>query len=130
MLIYQEQGNVDGMLSILNRMYLKYKRNPALNKTTLMIQNLIVTLLEGKDIKEAIKFLEKTIQHNGTACPLCESQKGIWSAIDRPIWGLGETISTVDEKGDTVVYVNNWMSNDGWDYHPQGKGTVVFRRVG
>jgi len=60
MLIYQEQGNVDGMLSILNRMYLKYKRNPALHKTTLIIQNLIVTLLEGKDIKEAIKFLEKT----------------------------------------------------------------------
>jgi len=60
MLIYQEQGNVDGMLSILNRMYLKYKRNPALHKTTLMIQNLIVTLLESKDIKEAIKFLEKT----------------------------------------------------------------------
>lgn len=60
MLIYQEQGNVDGMLSILNRMYLKYKRNPALYKTTLMIQNLIVTLLEGKDIKAAIKFLEKT----------------------------------------------------------------------
>ncbi len=60
MLIYQEQGNVDGMLSILNRMYLKYKRNPTLHKTTLLIQNLIVTLLEGKDIKEAIKFLEKT----------------------------------------------------------------------
>ena len=60
MLIYQEQGNVDGMLSILNRMYLKYKRNPALHKTTLIIQNLIVTLLENKDIKEAIKFLEKT----------------------------------------------------------------------
>lgn len=60
MLIYQEQGNVDGMLSILNRMYLKYKRNPTLHKTALMIQNLIVTLLESKDIKEAIKFLEKT----------------------------------------------------------------------
>ncbi len=60
MLIYQEQGNVDGMLSILNRMYLKYKKDPALKKTTLIIQNLIVTLLEGKDRKEAIKFLEKT----------------------------------------------------------------------
>jgi len=60
MLIYQEQGNVDGMLSILNRMYLKYKKDPALKKTTLMIQNLIVTLLENKDIKEAIKFLEET----------------------------------------------------------------------
>jgi len=60
MLIYQEQGNVDGMLSILNRMYLKYKRDPSLSKTTLLIQNLIVKLLENKDIKEAIKFLEKT----------------------------------------------------------------------
>lgn len=59
MLIYQEQGNVDGMISILNRMYVKYKRNPALKKTTLIIQNLIVTLLENKDIKEAIKFLER-----------------------------------------------------------------------
>jgi tetratricopeptide (TPR) repeat protein len=60
MIIYQEQGNVDGMLSILNRMYLKYRKNPALDQTTLIIQNLIVTLLEKKDIKEAIKFLEKT----------------------------------------------------------------------
>jgi len=60
MLIYQEQGNIDGMLSILNRMYLKYKKDPSLQKTTLVIQNLIVTLLENKDIKEAIKFLEET----------------------------------------------------------------------
>ena len=60
MLIYQEEGNIEGMLSILNRMYLKYKENPALSKTTLLIQNLIVSLLENKDIKEAIKFLEKT----------------------------------------------------------------------
>ena len=60
MLIYQEQGNVDGMLSILNRMYLKYKKDPSLHKTTLLIQNIIVSLLENKDIKKAIKFLEKT----------------------------------------------------------------------
>jgi len=60
MLIYQEQGNIDGMLSILNRMYLKYKQDPDLSKTTLLIQNLIVTLLEKKDIKQAIKFLEET----------------------------------------------------------------------
>jgi len=60
MLTYQEQGNVDGMLSILNRMYLKYKNNPQLHKTTLIIQNLIVSLLEKKDIKKAIQFLEKT----------------------------------------------------------------------
>lgn len=60
MLIYQEQGNVDGMLSILNRMYIQYKKNPSLDKATLIIQNLIVNLLENKDIKSAIKFLEET----------------------------------------------------------------------
>ena len=60
MLIYQEQGNIDGMISILNRMYAKYKNNPELNKTTLFIQNLIISLLEKKDIKKAIKFLEET----------------------------------------------------------------------
>ncbi|MEA3512350.1 MAG: hypothetical protein U9R37_02015 [Campylobacterota bacterium] len=60
MLIYQEQGNIDGMLSILNKMYNKYKKNPSLDKTTLLIQNLIISLLEKKDIKQAILFLEET----------------------------------------------------------------------
>lgn len=60
MLIYQEQGNIDGMISILNRMYTKYKNTPELSKTTLFIQNLIISLLEKKDIKKAIAFLEET----------------------------------------------------------------------
>lgn len=60
MLIYQEQGNVDGMISILNRMYIKYKNHPELSKTTRFIQNLIISLLEKKDIKKAIAFLEET----------------------------------------------------------------------
>jgi tetratricopeptide (TPR) repeat protein len=64
MLIYQEQGNVNGMLSILNKMYNKYKNNPTLAKTSFFIQNLIVQLLEKKDIKEAIKFLEKNKFNN------------------------------------------------------------------
>jgi len=60
MLIYQEQGNVDGMISILTRMYNQYKSNPQHVQTTLFIQNLIISLLEKKDIKKAIKFLEET----------------------------------------------------------------------
>jgi len=60
MLIYQEQGNINGMISILNRMYVKYKTQPKFAKTTRSIQNLIVALLEKKDINKAIKFLEKT----------------------------------------------------------------------
>lgn len=59
MLIYQEQGNIDGMLSILNKIYFKYSLDPNLEKTSLMIQNIIVSLLEKKDINEAIKYLEK-----------------------------------------------------------------------
>jgi tetratricopeptide (TPR) repeat protein len=60
MLIYQEQGNIDGMLSILTRMYNKYKHEEQLSKTTLFIQKLIISLLERKDLKQAIKFLEET----------------------------------------------------------------------
>ena len=59
MIIYQEQGNINGMLSILNRMHTKYKQNPALTKTVLVIENIIVSLLEKKDIKLAIEYLEK-----------------------------------------------------------------------
>ena len=60
MLIYQEQKNVDGMLSILHRMHDKYKKKPSLKRTTSIIENLIVSLLEQTDLKKAIKFLEKT----------------------------------------------------------------------
>ncbi|MEA3497493.1 MAG: hypothetical protein U9R16_00405 [Campylobacterota bacterium] len=59
MLIYQEQGNINGMLSILNKLHFKYSKDPSLKKSALMIQNIIVSLLEKKDINEAIKYLEK-----------------------------------------------------------------------
>ena len=59
MLIYQEQGNVDGMLSILNKMYKYYKPNLDSQKTTNIIQKLILSLLEKQDINKAINFLEK-----------------------------------------------------------------------
>lgn len=59
MLVYQEQGNIDGMLSILSKMHNKYKQDPNLEKTVLLVENIIVSLLEKKDIKKAIRFLEK-----------------------------------------------------------------------
>lgn len=59
MLIYQEQGNINGMLSILNKLYDKYKSNDDMTDTVNVIQNLIVSLLEKKDINEAILYLEK-----------------------------------------------------------------------
>ena len=64
MLIYQEHQNIDGMLSILNRMYKEIKNTSLQNKRRKLIENLIVTLLEKKDIKKAIVFLEKTHVNN------------------------------------------------------------------
>ena len=79
---------------------------------------------------EAGGVWEKTIEHTGkNPCELCASQEGIWTAIDTPLWGLGDTISTVNDKGETVVYVNNFQDNQANDYHPNGKGSLVFRRV-
>ncbi|MEA3353340.1 MAG: hypothetical protein U9Q33_05970 [Campylobacterota bacterium] len=59
LLIYQEQGNIDGMISILSKKYDKIKDNENLKQTATVIEGLIVSLLEKKDIKLAIEFLEK-----------------------------------------------------------------------
>ncbi|MEA3289991.1 MAG: hypothetical protein U9Q04_07425 [Campylobacterota bacterium] len=59
LLIYQEQGNIDGMLSILNKKYELLKQNSNLKHSVRVIGTLIVSLLERKDIKQAIAFLEK-----------------------------------------------------------------------
>lgn len=59
MLIYQEQGNINGMLSILNRLFDKYKDQKGMDDTISVIQNLIVSLLEKRSINEAILYLEK-----------------------------------------------------------------------
>ncbi len=73
---------------------------------------------------------EKTINHTkGGICPLCESQEGIWTALDIPLWGVGDSITTVDDKGDTVIYINNWQDNQANDYHANGRGTLIFRRA-
>ncbi len=58
MLIYQEQGNINGMLSILNKLYTKYSNEPGTESTIAMIQNLIVSLLEKRSNNEAILYLE------------------------------------------------------------------------
>ena len=73
---------------------------------------------------------EKTINHTkGNICPLCASQEGVWTTLDTPLWGVGDSISTVNDKGDTVIYVNNWQDNQANDYHANGTGTLIFRRA-
>jgi len=73
---------------------------------------------------------EKTIDHfGGNPCPLCRSQEGIWTAIDQPLWGFGESVITNDDKGEQIVYINDWQTNEANDYHPNGTGVLVFRIV-
>lgn len=73
---------------------------------------------------------EKTIQHSSSnICALCASKENIWFELDTPLWGLGDSISTTNDKGEQVVYVNDWQNNNASDYHPNGTGTLVFRRA-
>ena len=89
--------------------------------------------LEGfKNLRDEVGGTwEKTITHAGVTnpCPLCASQEGIWTSIDEPLWAEGDSITTTNDKGETVVYVNDWYSNEAHDYHPNGRGTLIFRRT-
>lgn len=72
---------------------------------------------------------EKTIDHSGvTPCPLCASQEGIWTPIDQPLWDFGDSITAIVD-GEPVTYVNDWQADEANDYHPNGRGTLVFRRT-
>lgn len=72
---------------------------------------------------------EKTIFHSGSTCDICATQEGKWTEISQPLWAVGESIATVNDKGEQTIYVNNWQTNNANDYHPNGKGALVFRRV-
>lgn len=73
---------------------------------------------------------EKTIDHsNGNPCPLCSSQEGNWTAIEQPLWAEGASITATDDKGERIVYVNDWQTLEASDYHPNGKGVLLFRRA-
>jgi len=58
LIIYQEQKNIDGMISVLKRSFNKFKKDKNIHGQYKMT-NMLLPLLEQKDIKLAIKFLEK-----------------------------------------------------------------------
>ena len=56
--MYQEQKDLEGIISILKRIYYKYKKDD--NTVAMMKTNeIVVSYLEKKDITTAIEFLEK-----------------------------------------------------------------------
>ena len=56
---YQEEKNVDGIISVLEKSYFKFKENGNL-LTSEKIYKLLMYYLVNKDINEAISFLEKS----------------------------------------------------------------------
>jgi len=56
---YQEQKNIDGVISVLKKTYYNYKKKNNSFRVD-KIYKLLMYYLEKKDIKDAIKFLEKS----------------------------------------------------------------------
>jgi len=56
--IYQEQNNIDGAISVLKRSYFDFKEKNNYHSMT-KIYKLLISYLEKKDLKLAIKFLEE-----------------------------------------------------------------------
>jgi len=81
MLIYQELGDRDGMISILNKMYENYSKDPNTEKTAVMIQDMIVVLLEKQDINKTIAYLEKYPINNTKLLNLYEQTNQLEKAL-------------------------------------------------
>lgn len=70
--------------------------------------------------------LEKSLSHsNEPECEWCKALEDVWFMVDQPLLGLGESLEGVDGG----ILINDFVSNDGYDVHPNGKGNMVFRVV-
>lgn len=79
---------------------------------------------------ETGRTFEKTLAHpQGTVDPLCLSQEGVWFPTSQPIWDYGQPIVTNNDKGETLVYINNYETNRGHGLHPHCTGFLQFREV-
>ncbi len=76
---------------------------------------------------EAGVEMEKSLFHkNGPQCEFCKALEGQWQVVDAPLVGLGETLTGIDGG----VLINDFVTNDGYDPHPNGKGSMIFRLKG
>lgn len=70
---------------------------------------------------------EKSLYHSGEPeCEYCKALEGMWFRVDQPLLAYGESIIGTDGG----IMVNNFVDNDGYDPHPNGKGVPIFRRRG
>lgn len=71
--------------------------------------------------------LEKALTHDdpSSMCEFCAAINDQWVKVDQPLLDLGETLTGTE--GGTLI--NNFVSNDGYDPHPNGKGHMSYRVV-
>lgn len=71
--------------------------------------------------------IEKALTHDDPSnmCEFCAAINDQWTKVDQPLVGLGETI----EGTEGGVFINNFVANDGYDVHPNGKGHMSYRVV-
>lgn len=88
--------------------------------------------LSGVDAMKDIQnktgaVLEKALTHDdpSSMCEFCAAINDQWFKVDEPLLGLGETLEGTE--GGTLI--NNFVSNDGYDPHPNGKGHMTYRVV-
>lgn len=68
--------------------------------------------------------LEKSLNHTATPeCEWCRALEDVWFRVDQPLLAYGETLVGVDGG----LLVNDFVTNDGYDVHPNGKGNMIFR---
>ncbi len=82
--------------------------------------------VEGiKQIQEQTGIeMEKSLSHPGGAeCEYCKALEGVWVKVEQPLIGLGQSIIGVDGG----ILVNDFVQNDGYDPHPNGKGVTIYR---
>ena len=81
-----------------------------------------------KDIQNKTgAVIEKALSHDDPSnmCEFCAAINDRWEKVDQPLLGLGETL----EGTEGGILINNFVVNDGYDVHPNGKGHMIYRVV-
>lgn len=69
---------------------------------------------------------EKSLSHpQGAQCEFCKAMEGQWVSVTEPLITLGGSVEGVDGG----ILINDFVQNDGYDPHPNGKGVTVYRRA-
>lgn len=75
---------------------------------------------------ESGAVLEKSLSHEGSStppCEFCQALEGEWVKVDEPLLSLDDKLTGTDGG----ILVNNFVSIEAGDIHPNGFGSTVYR---